>query len=311
MDARQLRYFLAVVDHGGVTRAAEALFVAQPSVSHALRALERELDVELFRRVGRGLELSSAGTALVGPARQVLAGVASTSASVRRIEHLEAGRIDIAVTSDLAVDPLLPIIRAFRDAHPGIWVNVLQAADADAAADHVRRAECELALCSPPEVPPTGTAAVALGRRPLVLALPPGHVLFDEASIPLARLANLSLVAGPPGDVVRDLLDRECERMDVTLRVALEVGVLPAHPRLVATGAGAAVLPPDLAREAEEGGAHLCRIDPEPVQAYGFVYRKAGLSAAARAFVTIGRRAQVHGASGEPPVVGSASPSEG
>ena len=63
MDDRRLRYFLAVVDEGSVTRAAARLRVAQPSLSQALRAFEEELGAQLFHRVGRGLRLSAAGEA--------------------------------------------------------------------------------------------------------------------------------------------------------------------------------------------------------------------------------------------------------
>jgi DNA-binding transcriptional LysR family regulator len=72
MDDRRLRYFLTVVEEGSVTSAARRLHVAQPSLSQALRALESELGAELFHRVGRGLRLSAAGEALIGPARQAL-----------------------------------------------------------------------------------------------------------------------------------------------------------------------------------------------------------------------------------------------
>ena len=72
MDVRQLGYFLAVVEHLNFGRAAEQLHVAQPSLSQAMGALERELGVPLFHRVGRGIVLSDAGAQLVGPARQVL-----------------------------------------------------------------------------------------------------------------------------------------------------------------------------------------------------------------------------------------------
>src|SRR5918996_6113957 len=72
MDVRQLRQFLAVVDHGTVHRAAEHLFVAQPSVTQTIRRLESELGTELFIRRGRGLVLSPSGAALVEPAREVV-----------------------------------------------------------------------------------------------------------------------------------------------------------------------------------------------------------------------------------------------
>ena len=68
MDIRQLKFFLAVVDHNGFSRAAEHLLVAQPSLSQAIANFERELGMPLFHRIGRGVVLSEAGSALVGPA---------------------------------------------------------------------------------------------------------------------------------------------------------------------------------------------------------------------------------------------------
>ncbi|MGH3631406.1 MAG: LysR family transcriptional regulator, partial [Sciscionella sp.] len=72
MERRQLEYFLAVVDHGGFTAAATELHVAQPSLSHSIKTLERELGAELFHRLPRGVRLTSAGEALVAHARRVL-----------------------------------------------------------------------------------------------------------------------------------------------------------------------------------------------------------------------------------------------
>lgn len=72
VDLRQMEYFLAVVDHCGMSRAAAALRVAQPSLSQAVRKLEKDLGTGLFHRVGRGLVLSPAGEALIGPALMIL-----------------------------------------------------------------------------------------------------------------------------------------------------------------------------------------------------------------------------------------------
>ena len=91
MDLRRLRLFLAVVDQGGMTRAAEAEFVSQPSVSQAIRELEHELGTDLFDRVGRQVILTPAGEALVGPARQALRDVETGRAAVAAVAGL-AGR---------------------------------------------------------------------------------------------------------------------------------------------------------------------------------------------------------------------------
>jgi len=96
MDDRRLRYFLAVVDEGSVTRAAQRLHVAQPSLSQALRAFEREIDVQLFHRVGRGLRLTAAGEALVGPARLVLRAMDEARSAISGVVELRTGTLEIA-----------------------------------------------------------------------------------------------------------------------------------------------------------------------------------------------------------------------
>ncbi len=95
MDARQLGYFLAVVDHGGFGRAADQIHIAQPSLSQAIANLERELGVQLFHRVGRGVVLSEAGRQLVEPARQVLRDLDVARAAAQSVKGLQTGRLDL------------------------------------------------------------------------------------------------------------------------------------------------------------------------------------------------------------------------
>ncbi|MEV0053158.1 LysR substrate-binding domain-containing protein [Saccharopolyspora shandongensis] len=292
MDGRQLRCFLAVVDHGSVTRAAEALYVSQPSLSQTIRSLERELGTELFHREGRTLRLSAAGQALLGPARQVQESALEASDAVRRIQQLEEGRLDIAVTEDLAVDPLADFVAAFRARHAEVWVNVLQADDSEAAAERVRVAECEVALCSLP-VSRSGLTSVALGSRDLLLVLPPEMPLSEREVVPLSSLGDIPLVAGPLGDVVRDLVESTCAELKVKPKVMVEAGAPAVLPDLVLTGAGGAFLPPGVARSAANQGALVRRTDPPLVQDFGFVFRNSTLTAPSRAFLMLAQRAHV------------------
>ena len=104
---------------GGVTRAAGRLHVAQPSLSQALRALESELGVELFHRVGRGLRLSPAGEALLGPARQILRSIEEARGAMAGVRELETGTIEIAALATLAVDPMATLSVLPRTSIPG------------------------------------------------------------------------------------------------------------------------------------------------------------------------------------------------
>ena len=96
MDDRRLRCFLAVVDEGSIRRAAEALGISQSSLSQAIRALERELDVRLFDRVSEGARLTIAGEAMVSPARQVLRATDDAREAISGVVGLRAGTLGIA-----------------------------------------------------------------------------------------------------------------------------------------------------------------------------------------------------------------------
>src|SRR5215813_12103358 len=93
MDLRHLRYFITVAKEGHVTRAAERFSIQQPPLSQLIKAIERELDVQLFRRKPRGVELTDAGRAFLDSARGVLAQFDHAFESTRRTARGEQGRI--------------------------------------------------------------------------------------------------------------------------------------------------------------------------------------------------------------------------
>src|ERR1700677_4830687 len=124
MDSHRLRHFLAVVDHGGFTAAAQAVYVSQPALSLAVRDLEAELGVPLFVRNGRRVRLTAAGEALLGPARQVLRDLETGQAAVEAVAGLEAGNLTMASLPTLAADPLAPLVGSFRRRYPGVRIDL-------------------------------------------------------------------------------------------------------------------------------------------------------------------------------------------
>jgi LysR family transcriptional regulator, carnitine catabolism transcriptional activator len=284
MDERRLRYFLAVVDDGGVTRAARGLHVAQPSLSQALRALERELGAELFHRVGRGLRLTAAGEALVGPARQTLRMMDTARAAVDEVAELVAGTLQIAALATLAVDPLSALIGRFRREHPGVVVRVREPESAAALSTLVRAGECELGLAHLP-LPQEDLHTLELGEQELLFVLPPGSE--PGRALAPAALREVPLVVSRPGTSTRILLEQALQAVAVTPRIAVETDAREAIVPLVLAGAGAALLPATLAREAGRRGAIVRAARPRIVRRIGLVQRDGPLSPAARAFSSL------------------------
>lgn len=291
MDEQRLRYFLAIVDEGGVTKAAERLHVAQPSLSQALRAFEAELGVQLFHRVGRGLRLAVAGQALVGPARQILREIDQARNTIAGVVELKTGTIDIAALPTLAVDPMATLIGRFRERYPGVQVRVLEPDSADGVRDLVSAGACELGAA---HLPLRGARLIAhmLGQQELLFVLPPDTPARSSRSLGARDLAEIPLVVSPPGTSTRILLEQALAAVGVTPQLAVQTAAREAIVPLVLAGAGAALLPAPLAREAERRGAVVRSARPVITRSVGLIHREGPLSPAAGAFLAV--------ASGEP-----------
>lgn len=284
MDTRQLEYFLAIVDHQGFSRAAVRMHVAQPSLSQAIQRLERELGAALFHRVGRRVQLTPAGRAMVEPARQVLRGLDTTRASVESIKGMLSGEVDIAAMPSQAVEPLTTIITRFAERYPGVTVNVSAVFTPPEAIDMVREGACELALVgSGDPLRPVGVQEHPVEVQKFILVAPPDHAFGDRGRVHWNDLGGQRVIAAPTGSRQRHIVDRI--RADGTdLKIAVEAGHREAILPLVLNGAGVAVLTESWTRTARSGGAQVLDLDPPTWIRISLLNRDAPLTPAARAF---------------------------
>jgi LysR family carnitine catabolism transcriptional activator len=283
MDVRQIEYVLAVADEGAFTRAAHAVHVAQPSLSQAVRALEAELGAELFWRLGRRVALTPAGETFVASARRVVRDMASVRAAVEAVTELRAGHLDVVSLPTLVVEPLARLIGAFRTAHPGVTVRVVEPDDAAAVPALVLDGRCEIGLAELPSA--VGVEARPLGVQDLLAVCPPGTSLKGRRRLPVRRLADMALVATPAGTSTRNLVDRVLASEAIEPQIAVETEQREAILPLVLAGAGTCFLPRPLAEDAARRGAVVAELDPPLRRAIGLVHRAGVLSPAAHAFV--------------------------
>jgi LysR family carnitine catabolism transcriptional activator len=284
MELHQLRYALAVADHGTFTAAAAACFVAQPSLSHAIRILEGELGVELFHRIGRRTTFTAAGEAFMPAAREVFRALDTLRADVDAVAGVTAGHLDLVTLPTLAVDPVTPLVGAFRTAHPAVIVRLAHPDNTGDLVNLVRSGASEIGIT---ELPVTAERihTRSLGRQELVAIMPPTSV--RTRSLGLADLARQPLIAQPPGTSTRDTLDVAMAAAGVTPTVAVETDQREAIVPLVLAGAGVAVVPKPMAVVARRQGAVVAVLLPSLWRQIGLVHRTATLSPAARAFVQV------------------------
>lgn len=299
MDLRQLEYVIAVVDEGGFTRAARSVHVSQPALSQAVRSLERELGVELFNRSGRTVALTSAGEALLGPARQALRDARSAREAIDEVKGLTAGRLDLVCLATLAVDPVAGLVGAFRRRHPGVRVRIEEPGDAGAALTAVRDGSAEIAVTDLGD-DLSGLLSIEMSTQEMVVLVPDSlmdglsSAATTSGSIDLAALADLPIVAPPPGTSVRRLLDETLAGIGRYPDVVVETAHRETIGPLVRAGAGAAVLPAGMEPAAigVDGSVRVLALDPPIRRRVGAVHRDAALSPAARSFLEV-----LHGSS--------------
>jgi DNA-binding transcriptional LysR family regulator len=280
MDARQLEYFLAIVDHDGFVRAAQHLHVAQPSLSQAIARLERELGVGLFHRIGRGVVLSNAGRELIEPARQVLRDLRTARTTMDSMKGLQRGTVELVAMPSPGIEPLGTLIRRFTHHHPGATVEVGAAFTPDEVVDAVRLGKCELGIAGSSEpLRAPGIDVLELEEQPFVLIGGPDAEFPAGDPVPRTAVAGARLIVSPSGSLMRRIVDdllAEGAAVHIVAEVAHRTSILP----LVLQGVGLAVLPSAWAPLARLAGARIARIDPT-------AHLHVALTPAARAFLAL------------------------
>ena len=209
MDVRHLQYFLAIVDEGGVHAAAEKLFVAQPSVSQSLRALQRDLGAELFTRTGRRLQLTAAGEALIAPARQVLHWMDLSRAHVEAVTGLRTGRLVIATMPSQAVDPMPAVIDRFVAKYPMVQISIRSAGTPQTVMALVRSGGVELGVMAVTETPDAEDLIVhPLAQQGFIVISSREANLPARGPLTYDQLEGQRLIIGQPGTGMRRVADQ-------------------------------------------------------------------------------------------------------
>lgn len=274
MELRHLRYFIAVAEEGHITRASERLGIQQPPLSQQIRALEKELGVQLFRRKPRGVELTDAGSAFLERARAILDQVERAFATTRRTARGEQGRVVVGFTSSAPFHPFVPrVIRAFREMSPLVSL-VLEESGSSELVQGLLNEDIDAAFIRSPVADVVGLVVRPLLEEEMVVALPAGHVLAsmianDSAPLLLSALANETFILykRPGGPGLYDTIITACRGAGFSPRVGQEAPRIISTLNLVAAGLGVSIVPASLRR----------------LQMDGVIYRRLAGSAALKA----------------------------
>ncbi|MFG3246902.1 LysR family transcriptional regulator [Streptomyces sp. NPDC048187] len=205
VHVRELRYFATVAEELHFTRAAERLYVSQPALSKQIRALERQLGAELFRRDPQGVTLTEAGAALLPHARQVLADWSEGAAAVEAAREARRGTLVVGMSTSPGRGGLLPAIRSrFTATHPGAALRLRQLSWEDSTAG-LADGTADVAFVWLPLPDADRYAWTVVAEEPRLVALPDTHPLAARPVLDFADLTGEPFLALPPeAGVLRD-----------------------------------------------------------------------------------------------------------
>lgn len=188
MDIRQLQYLIEVARFGSFTKAADALYITQPAISKAIKAMEEELGVILFDRLGKRVELTDAGQIIAGQAQQIVASFHSLTSELDDLRNLKKGHIRIGLPPMVGASFFPTVIGQFHKKYPDITIQLYE--------DGAKKVEQEVAsgtLEVGVVVLPTtqeGLSSFPFVEEKLNLVVHPSHPLAGRKEIELAELAQ-------------------------------------------------------------------------------------------------------------------------
>ncbi|PTM91242.1 LysR family transcriptional regulator [Streptomyces sp. VMFN-G11Ma] len=197
VHVRDLRYFVTVAEELHFTRAAERLYVSQPALSKQIRALERQLGVELLRRDRHSVALTAAGTALLPHARQVLEAWARGAAAMEQARAAQRSTLVVGMSTSPGRGGLLPAIRSrFTSAHPEAAVRLRQVSWEDPSAG-LADGDADVAYVWLPLPDQERYAWIVVAEEPRHVALPESHPLAARSEVDFTDLADEPFLALP------------------------------------------------------------------------------------------------------------------
>lgn len=260
-DLRALRYFVAVAEHGGFTRAAQTLHVAQSAVSQTIAGLESRLELRLFHRHERRISLTPEGELLLGQARELLSQAESIELAMREVHGLVKGEVRIGIPSMLGSYYFPPLLMGFKSRHPGIRLTVVEA-----GTRRLQRmiAEGELDLGVVTEDASTHRLEChRFLREEMVVCVPKDHRFAQRESVTARDVLSEPLVLFQDGYFHREFVDRLATETGQQPQVAFQSNLIPLTKAIVRQGFGITtflrrvVEEPDLAAVSFEPSAWL------------------------------------------------------
>ncbi|MGD2119021.1 MAG: LysR family transcriptional regulator [Chromatiales bacterium] len=242
MDTNNLKAFVEVAGKASFSRASESLYLTQPAISKRIAALESELDVKLFDRIGRRVQLTEAGRRLLPRARDLLSSAEDLQRIAANVDEEISGPLTFATSHHIGLHRLPPLLRQFVKSYARVNLD-MRFMDSEDACKAVESGELELAIVTLPQTPSAALVLEPVWPDPLSVMVNHEHELVGRKSVSLQQLASFPAVVPGIGTYTRALLEARLRPANIELQIAMSSNYLETLRMLAEIGLGWTLLP--------------------------------------------------------------------
>ena len=273
MDLRQLEIVRAIAETGSFTGAGTRLHVSQSAISRQILLLEDEFHERLFVRLGRRVQITAAGEALLQLSHRVFNDIHDTSASITDKQKVLSGPLNLVGGMTVCLYVFPQLLKEFRKHHPHVDIKIATGGQ-QRLLRRLRTRRADLALLTLP-VDDAAFTSVPVMREELMLLMPAGHALAAKESVGVEALVGQPFVIFEQGSNTRRTLDEFFVREQIKPNIVAETENIEIIKSMVASGLGISIVPlQSVERETRGGSLKVARIRAQQlVRETGWVYR--------------------------------------
>ncbi len=242
MELGNLHAFLAVADSGSFSGAAQQLYLTQPAISKRLAALEEELNIRLFDRIGRRVRLTHAGEVLLPKAREMLLQAQDMKHLASNLQTEVSGALVLGTSHHIGLHRLPPVLKNFRTSFPRVDLDI-RFMDSEAACQAVDRGELEMAIVTLPNENPGHLQTRKLWQDELCFVAAPEHALANMPEVSLKMLTRYPAVLPGASTYTRNILELALQDKNLEITSSMSTNYMETLKMLAEINLGWSLLP--------------------------------------------------------------------
>jgi DNA-binding transcriptional LysR family regulator len=288
MELRHLRYFVTTAQELHFTRAAKRLGIAQPPLTHQIKALEQELKVQLFNRLPRRVELTDAGRSFYEDAQRILDSVGRAVLRSQSSAKGQMGRLSIGFTESASFSQVVTSsLQRYKKAFPNVELSFEEARSTQLV-DMLRQERIDVAFVRPPIARNEDLTFVPLYSEPMIIAVPKSHRFAGRKSLQLSELREEEFILYPRATRfgLSDAILTACEEAGFSPIVAQRAPQISSTINFVAASLGVTLVPKCMMQSRSDAVSYVRLRAPNLLANLGVAFRAAERSSVVSNFIS-------------------------